>query len=361
MRAHGQPWIVAISLLNRSTTNPFACPVNSRKLTVRRMDWCIFKTIPGNVCGSGPGSFGHYAADARTIAVESRAKFLKIDYCAYYKSNGNSTQPSINTQQYYWAQFRDALNKTGHPLYLYTCPRSFQNGISGSIYDGPPRNWTAKLRTELSNCMLTEYHNAQDTWTSAMSNLDALLDLGIPSAVGPGFWQDADMLQTCNFGKGKTPGTGMTQTEYNATFATWAVLASQMIISADPREVALQHPHCLRLLLNTELLAINQDSGGLPPTLLFHRNNTMAFSRRLHDKSIAVVVLNRNDNGGATAVHVTRQALGISIGAHCRVRDLLQHRTALPAGTPTKRAVPGPIVAVNLVPHEAAALRITCV
>lgn len=85
----------------------------------------------GKVCGTGPGSFGHYASDSVTIAVESGAKFLKVDYCAYDKSNTTGTQPSIDKQQLYWTQFRDALNKTNKPLYLYTCPRSFQNGNSG--------------------------------------------------------------------------------------------------------------------------------------------------------------------------------------------------------------------------------------
>lgn len=36
----------------------------------------------GKVCGTGPGSFGHYAEDAATI-VGYGATFVKVDYCAY--------------------------------------------------------------------------------------------------------------------------------------------------------------------------------------------------------------------------------------------------------------------------------------
>ncbi len=39
---------------------------------------------------------------------------------------------------------------------------------------------------ELANTILTEYHNSGDEWQSAMSNLDAVLDLRPqPDAHGP--------------------------------------------------------------------------------------------------------------------------------------------------------------------------------
>jgi hypothetical protein len=60
-----------------------------------------------------------------------------------------------------------------------------------------------------------------------------------PDVSGPGFFSDGDMLQTCNFGFGGTnceaskpgscPNKGhMKQGEYQAQFATFALLASQV-------------------------------------------------------------------------------------------------------------------------------------
>lgn len=54
-------------------------------------------------------------------------------------------------------------------------------------------------------------HNSADEWASAMSNLDALLDLRPhPDVAGPGFFSDGDMLHTCSFGHGRKGTSGMT-------------------------------------------------------------------------------------------------------------------------------------------------------
>ena len=54
----------------------------------------------GMVCGTGPGSYGHYDADARTFAAAG-ADFLKVDYCAYDQSDTSRYQPSIPMQLRY--------------------------------------------------------------------------------------------------------------------------------------------------------------------------------------------------------------------------------------------------------------------
>ena len=89
----------------------------------------------------------------------------------------------------------------------------------------------------------------------------------VPDASGPGFFSDGDMLQSCNFGKGRTGGDkgGMKQQEYQAQFAVWAVLASPMIISADLRSLAQAHPDCLAMLKSPEVLAVNQDPAAHAP------------------------------------------------------------------------------------------------
>lgn len=63
----------------------------------------------------------------------------------------------------------------------------------------------------------------------------------------------------------------MTQSEYSAIFATWAVLASTMIISADIGAVKRDHPECLALLANRRILDVNQDPAGNAPFVVFSR------------------------------------------------------------------------------------------
>ena len=78
------------------------------------------------------------------------------------------------------------------------------------------------------------------------------------------------MLQVCNYGKGYTPGWGMTLSEYRAHYAVWAILASPLILGFDVRRVAADHPECLAMVLNEDIVAVNQDPAGLPPRLVAH-------------------------------------------------------------------------------------------
>ena len=76
------------------------------------------------------------------------------------------------------------------------------------------------------------------------------------------------MLQVCGFGKGRTPGGGMSLAEYRAHYSVWAILASPLVLGTDLRSLASDHPDCLALLLNKDIVAVNQDAGGLPPRLV---------------------------------------------------------------------------------------------
>ena len=59
-----------------------------------------------------------------------------------------------------------------------------------------------------------------------------------------------------------------------------SVLASPLIISADLRTIAKDHPDCLALMLNPEIVAVNQDPAGLAPFLVSQRTNGTSASAR---------------------------------------------------------------------------------
>ena len=44
--------------------------------------------------------------------------------------------------------------------------------------------------------------------------------------------------------------------------------ASPLILGADLRKVGVDHPDCLELILNPEVLAVNQDPAARPPVLV---------------------------------------------------------------------------------------------
>ena len=111
-------------------------------------------------------------------------------------------------------------------------------------------------RHALANSLLIEYTNTFDAWYlgpgkgGIIGDIDSMLQMtqlsystpGKPNAYfrptkdrleavesrtkrwTPGSWNDADMLQVCAFGKGASPGGGMTLTEYRAHYSVWAIL-----------------------------------------------------------------------------------------------------------------------------------------
>lgn len=332
----------------------------------------------GKVCGTGPGSYGHYARDAATLAALG-CDFLKVDYCAYDQPDPARYVPSIPDSRASWAALAKALNGTGRPIYTYLCPRSFRGSLvppdpktggcrpsdTHCITDGPPREWPAAARAGLANAMLTEGSNSRDSWASAMANLDALLALRpSPDWRGPGFFSDGDMLHTCSFGRGQTsdpsPGGsrprvyGMALHEYAAQLAVYAVLASPIVISADLRELAAARPECVALLTNKDLLRVSQDPAAHAPRACALDGEPVAphaqcFSRPMADGSVALVLLNRG--AAAAALNVTFAQLGLPAGRSCAVRDLLARAELDPAAG---------AYAASVGAHEAAAVRISC-
>ena len=243
------------------------------------------------------------------------------------------------------------------------CPTGFVRLLSA-----PPSQWNAAQRHALANSVLVEYVNTYDEWYAPrrsspcrwvnsswrghfshdchggiITNIDAMLQMTKLNYSQPQSWNDGDMLQLCTFGKGRTPGNeGMTMAEYRAHFSVWAVLASPLLLSADLRTVKAQHPECLELMLNREILAVNQDPAGLAPVLVSQTTNMSAarlgqdeqptssditaqvFARPLQGSEIAVVLLNRDET--PANLSVTWQSLGLDANQPMAVRDVANRK-----------------------------------
>ena len=103
---------------------------------------------------------------------------------------------------------RDALNKTGRPIFFSMCqwgqesPWIWSRGVGNS--------W--RTTGDIS-----------DNYNSFVSLLDK--QIGLSKYAGPGGWNDPDMLEV---------GNGlMTHDEYQAHFALWAALKSPLLIGCN--------------------------------------------------------------------------------------------------------------------------------
>jgi len=164
-------------------------------------------------------------------------------------------------------------------------------------------------------------------------------------------WNYADMLQICAYGKGVTPGGGMTLAEYRAHYSVWAILASPLVIGADLRSIDQDHPDCLALLKNKDIVDVNQDPAGLPARLVSqnppygspeaHTLNitTQVFARPLSGGRLAVLLLNRDV--AATTISTSWLELGIRpMSRSCTVYDVLARKAAGNASVFFSRTVP---------------------
>ena len=101
-------------------------------------------------------------------------------------------------------------------------------------------------------------------WTFRMRGVQkiALSQMEFAGYGGPDCFNDMDMLVVGMHGKGLNPETsigGCTDVEYQTHFALWAMMNSPLIIGCDVRDMTEETK---KILMNTEVIALNQDVAG---------------------------------------------------------------------------------------------------
>jgi len=129
---------------------------------------------------------------------------------------------------------------------------------------------------------------------------------------GPGHWNDPDMLEVGN--------GGMTDVEYRTHFSLWAVMAAPLLIGTDLRRATSA---TMEILLNTELIAINQDPLGVQARIVTSYKGLHVLSKPLADGGRAVALFNENDS--AAEISTTLLDIGLEPGQSVPVRDVWTH------------------------------------
>jgi alpha-galactosidase len=129
---------------------------------------------------------------------------------------------------------RDALAKTGRPIVYSIC----------SWGEEHVEQWGG----ETGNLWRTT-GDISDNFHSFLSILDK--QVGLEQYAKAGGWNDPDMLEVGN--------GGMTDNEYQAHFALWALLKAPLIIGCD---ITKMSEATKKILMNENIIRINQDSLG---------------------------------------------------------------------------------------------------
>jgi len=159
---------------------------------------------------------------------------------------------------------RDALNKTGRPIFFSMCEWGFDDPAKWGRAAG--NSWRTTL-------------DIQNTFGSVYFNL--LSNNQWANYSGRGGWNDPDMLELGN--------GGLSSDEEAAHFALWALVKAALILGCD---LTCLDARILDLLSNTEIIAVNQDPLGVQGVLISDDNGLQVWAGPLADGAIACVLFN---------------------------------------------------------------------
>jgi len=242
-------------------------------------------------CGGYPGSIFHMQKDANTFA-EWGIDMLKVDGC--YSCN-NLFHDGYETFGFW-------LNQTQRPI-LYSC------SWPAYIPKDKPYKEIAKYCNIWRN-----YGDIQDSWGSVMSiiNYNGDHQDEIIPYVSNGAYNDIDMLLIGDY--------SLSEDQSKTQFAMWSILAAPLFMSAD---LSSMKDWQKDILLNTEVIAVNQDPMGKMGRRFYKQNNQQNWVRDLADGGMAVAIMStREDNPVFMSVDFSQ----LKITTPMHVRDLYQHK-----------------------------------
>jgi len=283
------------------------------------MKFGIYSDRGSKTCQGKPASLGNEAVDAQTFA-EWGVDYLKEDNC--YSSTGKDDKPQLFKE---FGLMRDALNKTGRPVFFSVCGGGDHfAGENISYYATDPRGGA-----KLANAW--RISGDVNIWTTLSQAVDA--DNGLEDAAGPGGFNDPDMLL------GSTQSFIMTPEQSRTQFNLLAVLMAPLLIGADVRNLP---QHDFQTYTNSEVIAVNQDSlmkqgrrlvkkmfsaPGKWPVL-----SVEVWARELSQGRVAMVFLNYyNSTTKITCDSQCWAKLPYKTGSSFQVRDMWIHASATKA------------------------------
>jgi len=238
----------------------------------------LYTSVGTTTCRGDDGSYGFYKQDAQLFASWD-IDYVKMDWCGQHCTEDGHKQ------------FSTYLNQTGRPIVLELCRGSYQTQNKWGYAPQVAQLWRAS----------GDHH---DDWKSTLQQIDSVVGKGTWSA--PYGWAYLDMIMTGGQGcVGQSPDQtlhcpGQTDEEYRTEYSMYAITASPILIGTDVRNFT---SIMKQLILNTEVLAVNQDYTSTPgDSMKVCGNKFQVFTRKLSNGKIAVALPNFSDNDATISV-----------------------------------------------------------
>ena len=259
----------------------------------------IYSSPGPKTCGGYTGSYQHEQQDADTYAGWG-IDYLKYDWCSYGDvATGAGRERFVKP----YREMGEALRKTDRDILYSLC----QYGM-GDVWKWGP--------TIGANCWRTT-GDIQDNWNSVRGIFTS--QNGHEDYVGPGYWNDPDMLMVGYVGFGNPHPTHLKPNEQITHISLWSLLSSPLLIGCDLTRL---DAFTKALLTNDDVLDVNQDPLGRPAGRIAETADTQIWARPLFDDTHAVGLVNLGSD--KMDITVTWSQLGLS-GSQ-PVRDLWQRK-----------------------------------
>ena len=275
----------------------------------------IYSSPGPKTCAGYTGSYEHELADAQRWA-EWGFDYIKYDWCSYGGVAPRNPDRAALRKPY--QVMREALDQVPRDIVFSLC----QYGM-GNVWE-----WGAEVG---GNCWRTT-GDITDSWSS-MSNL-GFGEAGHEPFVGPGHWNDPDMLVVGQVGwSANLRPTRLTPSEQYTHISLWCLLSSPLLIGCDMTKL---DEFTLGLLTNDEVLEVNQDPLGRQAARISKQGKLEVWAKDLADGTKAVGLFNRGE--GEAQVVVDWPALGLT--GKQGVRDLWRQQDQGTAQDQYKATVP---------------------
>ena len=256
----------------------------------------IYSSAGTKTCQGLPASLDHEDIDAR-IWAQWGIDYLKYDNC-YHDARSSKER---------YTRMRDALNKTGRPMYYSIC------------------NWGEEKISEYGNSLGNSWRTTgdiEDRFESVRSIFKQNHILAKYAQVGG--WNDPDMLEVGN--------GGLSVVESRTHFALWAAAKSPMLLGCDLTKIK---DFALKIISNNEIIAVNQDKRGIQAVCTLNckdedfsgsATKAQVFVGGLENNAFVVTVTNWNNKDTFSNVKVNFAELKLPVNKYY-VRDLWEKKT----------------------------------
>ena len=243
----------------------------------------------GDKIGEGVGFYKHDQQDADFFFKELGFDFIKVDFCggSYYH---NKDHLVLSEKERYTAIHNAILNTGRDDVRMNVCRWAY------------PGTWVHDV-----GCSWRTTGDINCSWESIRNILKE--NMYLSAYAYEGHFNDMDMLEV---------GRGLSEEEDKTHFGMWCIMSSPLLIGCD---MSTLKTSTLRLLKNSDLIALNQDSLCLQAYVVQHKNDTYILVKEietLYGKTRAVAFYNPTD----AAVNMSLDFADIELAGHVNIRDL---------------------------------------